>query len=214
MKNSDRRGTLSDRSRKWLNFQHTGPHRCEAKLPSKLKHLQKHRRVWVAGKPRGLCETFILTSQKSGQDKQIASTLQISKPFAFLSTHSSFSESQSALSCVKRSRGPAKVSDSPRKTWENGQNKPQNTSFVFFLQHLVSFNSQLFQIKGTNKHLCLHSSIGKLQDCIEEIEQKPYQLSPLSLEVAPTGCHLFLRNMNKSIIFASPSLRQNHVVLQ
>ena len=39
----------------WMTEQivHDG---CEVWTPSELNHLPKHWRVWVAGKPRGLCE--------------------------------------------------------------------------------------------------------------------------------------------------------------
>ena len=37
------------------NFEKLVDAGCEVWTPSELKHLQKHRRVWVAGKPRGLC---------------------------------------------------------------------------------------------------------------------------------------------------------------
>ena len=37
------------------NFDNIVDDGCKVWTPSELKHLQKHRRVWVAGKPRGLC---------------------------------------------------------------------------------------------------------------------------------------------------------------
>ena len=41
------------------NFEKIAHDGCKVWTPSELKHLQKHLRVWVAGKPRGLCEQIL-----------------------------------------------------------------------------------------------------------------------------------------------------------
>ena len=57
-----------------VNFEKIVADRCKAKPPSKLKHLQKHRRVWVAGKPRGLCAVFVpLSPTSAGGNEQLPS---------------------------------------------------------------------------------------------------------------------------------------------
>ena len=43
----------------FANFEQIVDDRCKVWTPSEFKHLQKQGRVWVTGKPRGLCVKFI-----------------------------------------------------------------------------------------------------------------------------------------------------------